>query len=172
MPASTTEPVTVWRQFPAQAWPAVPVMDVNVLGIVRVSRAAMPHLRLSISAAIVNVDFIAGTAGRPERALYSASKGAVHASTRAMAADHPDEVAIAVAYLAGPRSGLTTGLTLAVDGGCHSCDGSPGRSPAWARRPRGTHRVTSPHRWTRTPSASKRAAFARAALSAVCASGA
>jgi 2-keto-3-deoxy-L-fuconate dehydrogenase len=63
------------------------VMEVNVLGIVRVSRAAIQHLKNSGSAAIVNVGSIAASIGLPERALYSASKGAVHALTRAMAAD-------------------------------------------------------------------------------------
>ncbi|WP_062349767.1 SDR family NAD(P)-dependent oxidoreductase [Herbidospora yilanensis] len=141
------------------------VLDLNVLGIVRMSRAALPHLRTSPSAAIVNVCSIAATAGLPQRALYSASKGAVLALTRAMAADHvregvrvncvtpgtvdtpwvgrlldaaPDpeaeraalrarqphgrlvaaeEVAHAVAYLAGPASGSTIGVELPVDGG-------------------------------------------------------
>jgi NAD(P)-dependent dehydrogenase (short-subunit alcohol dehydrogenase family) len=141
------------------------VFDVNVLGMVRTTRAALPHLRKSGAAAIVNTGSIAATAGLPQRALYSASKGAVHALTRAMAADHlregirvncvapgtadtpwigrllataadpeaeraalnarqphgrlvaADEVATAVAYLASPRSGSTTGVALAVDGG-------------------------------------------------------
>ncbi|MFC9560441.1 SDR family NAD(P)-dependent oxidoreductase [Agromyces sp. NPDC056965] len=64
------------------------VLDINVLGMMRVARAALPHLRESPSAAIVNTASIAATAGLPERALYSASKGAVSALTRAMAADH------------------------------------------------------------------------------------
>ena len=64
------------------------VLDVNLLGMVRVSRAAIPHLRNSPAAAIVNTGSIAATAGLPQRALYSASKGAVLALTRAMAADH------------------------------------------------------------------------------------
>ena len=141
------------------------VLDVNVLGIVRLSRAALPHLRRSPSAAIVNTGSIAATAGLPQRAAYTASKGAVLALTRAMAADHlpegirvncvnpgtadtpwverlleaaddpeaeraalenrqphgrlvsAQEVATAVAYLASPRSGSTTGIGLAVDGG-------------------------------------------------------
>jgi NAD(P)-dependent dehydrogenase (short-subunit alcohol dehydrogenase family) len=147
----------------AQEW--LRVLSVNVLGIVRCSRAALPALRRSPSAAIVNTGSVAATAGLPQRALYSASKGAVHALTRAMAADHlaegvrvncvapgtadtpwigrllaraddPDaeraalearqphgrlvsaeEVATAVAYLASPRSGSTTGTVLHVDGG-------------------------------------------------------
>jgi 2-keto-3-deoxy-L-fuconate dehydrogenase len=141
------------------------VLDVNLLGMVRTSRAALPALRRSPSAAIVNTGSVAATAGLPQRALYSATKGAVLALTRAMAADHlhegirvncvnpgtadtpwigrlldraddpaaeraalearqphgrlvtPEEVALAVAYLAGPRSGSTTGTAIAVDGG-------------------------------------------------------
>ncbi|SMG48100.1 SDR family NAD(P)-dependent oxidoreductase [Agreia pratensis] len=64
------------------------VLNVNVVGIARVSRAALPHLRGSSSAAIVNTCSVAATAGLPQRALYTASKGAVLSLTRAMAADH------------------------------------------------------------------------------------
>jgi 2-keto-3-deoxy-L-fuconate dehydrogenase len=64
------------------------VFDVNVQGMVRVSRAALPHLRESSHAAIVNTCSIAATAGLPQRALYSATKGAVLSLTQAMAADH------------------------------------------------------------------------------------
>jgi NAD(P)-dependent dehydrogenase (short-subunit alcohol dehydrogenase family) len=67
------------------------VLDVNVLGIVRTSRAALPYLRASAHAAIVNTCSIAATAGLPQRALYSASKGAVLSLTLAMAADHVRE---------------------------------------------------------------------------------
>ncbi|WP_199432349.1 SDR family NAD(P)-dependent oxidoreductase [Qaidamihabitans albus] len=67
------------------------VLDVNVLGMMRMARAALPHLRRSPAAAIVNTGSIAATAGLPQRALYSASKGAVLAMTRAMAADHLPE---------------------------------------------------------------------------------
>lgn len=141
------------------------VWDINVVGMVRVARAAMPHLRKSSAAAIVNTSSIAATAGLPQRALYSATKGAVLSLTQAMAADHlregirvnavnpgtadtpwigrlmdsspdpiaeraalnarqphgrlvsADEVAGAVAYLASPLSGSTTGTSIAVDGG-------------------------------------------------------
>jgi 2-keto-3-deoxy-L-fuconate dehydrogenase len=63
------------------------VLDVNVLGTVRITRAALPALRKSRHAAIVNMCSIAATAGLPQRALYSASKGAVLSLTMAMAAD-------------------------------------------------------------------------------------
>jgi 2-keto-3-deoxy-L-fuconate dehydrogenase len=67
------------------------VLDVNVVGMVRVSRAALPYLRRSGSAAIVNTCSVAAHAGLPNRALYSASKGAVQSLTLAMAADHLSE---------------------------------------------------------------------------------
>jgi len=145
------------------------VLDVNVLGIVRTTRAALPLLREAARdrghAAIVNTCSVAATAGLPQRALYCASKGAVYSLTLAMAADHvaegirvncvnpgtadtpwvsrlldaapdpaaeraalnarqpmgrlvsADEVAAAIAYLASPLAGATTGTALAVDGG-------------------------------------------------------
>ncbi|WP_026553634.1 SDR family oxidoreductase [Arthrobacter sp. H20] len=67
------------------------VLNINVVGIARVSRAALPHLRESRCPAIVNTSSVAATHGLPQRALYSASKGAVSALTRAMAADHMRE---------------------------------------------------------------------------------
>jgi 2-keto-3-deoxy-L-fuconate dehydrogenase len=62
--------------------------EVNVLGTVRVSRAALPALRRSEHAVIVNTCSVAAMVGLPVRAAYSASKGAVLSLTLAMAADH------------------------------------------------------------------------------------
>ena len=71
------------------------VFDVNVVGMVRLARAALPHLKNSPSAAIVNTCSIAAWAGLPSRALYSASKGAVLSLTLAMATDHlPDRIRV------------------------------------------------------------------------------
>ena len=63
------------------------VMNVNVLGIVRTSKSALPLLRKSKSAAIVNTCSVVATVGLPNRAIYSASKGAVLSLTLAMASD-------------------------------------------------------------------------------------
>ena len=141
------------------------VLDVNVVGMARVSAAALPWLRKSSAAAIVNTCSVGALNGLPERAVYNASKGAVLSLTYAMATDHvregirvncvcpgttstpwvdrllaqaddpaaerralearqamgrlvtPEEIAWAIAYLASPRSGSTTGTSLDVDGG-------------------------------------------------------
>lgn len=63
------------------------VYDTNVVGTARVSARALPLLRSSSSASIVNICSIAATVGLPDRAVYSASKGAVLSLTKAMAAD-------------------------------------------------------------------------------------
>lgn len=64
------------------------VLNVNVIGTARVSRSAIPLLRKSKHPAIVNTASIAATDGIPNRAAYSASKGAVLTLTLAMATDH------------------------------------------------------------------------------------
>ncbi|MFF0700011.1 SDR family NAD(P)-dependent oxidoreductase [Streptomyces tendae] len=64
------------------------VLDVNVTGIARITTAALPHLRRSSHASVVNLCSAVAFVGVRQRALYSASKGAVHALTLAMAADH------------------------------------------------------------------------------------
>jgi len=67
------------------------VLDVNVVGMARVTRAALPHLRRSPAASVVCTSSVVAVVGVPSRALYSASKGAVLALALAMAADHVHE---------------------------------------------------------------------------------
>ena len=63
------------------------VIDINLMGVVRMSRSALPHLRRSAHGAIVNIASCLAQTGLAKRALYSATKGGVEALTRAMAAD-------------------------------------------------------------------------------------
>lgn len=63
------------------------VFNVNVFGTGRMSAAAMPLLKASQQAAIVNTCSLVATAGVPNRAVYGASKGAIYALTLAMAVD-------------------------------------------------------------------------------------
>lgn len=64
------------------------VLDTNVMGTVRVTQAVVPHLLKNPDSAIVNVASVVATTGFPNRALYSASKGAIVSLTLAMAADY------------------------------------------------------------------------------------
>lgn len=64
------------------------LFEVNVFGVMRVTRAALPALRESAHASIVNVASFVALTGAPRRAAYGASKGAVFALTKALAADH------------------------------------------------------------------------------------
>lgn len=64
------------------------VLDVNVVSMARVTAYALPLLRRSPSAAVVNVSSVVAHVGVKNRALYAATKGAVSALTLAMAADH------------------------------------------------------------------------------------
>jgi NAD(P)-dependent dehydrogenase (short-subunit alcohol dehydrogenase family) len=64
------------------------LFEVNVLGTMRVTRACLPALRLSSHAAIVNLASFVAQTGAPRRAAYGASKGAIFALTKALAADH------------------------------------------------------------------------------------
>ncbi len=144
------------------------VFDINVLGAVRVTRAALPYLRESSSASVINMCSAAAIVGLSRRALYGAVKGALTSLTLQQAADHlregirfnavhpgtadtpwvqrlldqaddpvreraqlearqphgrlvaPAEIAEAVAYLASPLAGSTTGTAVTVDGGLTS----------------------------------------------------
>lgn len=64
------------------------VIDINIMGIVRVSRACLPHLRKSTHGSIANIASALASIGMAKRALYSTTKGAVQSLTRAMAADY------------------------------------------------------------------------------------
>ncbi len=60
------------------------VFDTNVFGVLRVTRAVVPHMRAQHSGRIVNVGSLAGIVASPFRGIYSASKAAVEAITDAM----------------------------------------------------------------------------------------
>jgi len=63
------------------------VFNVNVFGTARVVKQFYPFLVSSPHPAIVNTCSVASPVGIPQRAVYSASKGALESLTRAMAAD-------------------------------------------------------------------------------------
>ena len=66
------------------------VFAVNVFGLAYLSAAVIPGMRKHRSGVIVNTCSVVAEVGLVERAVYGASKGAVHALTQAMAADEVD----------------------------------------------------------------------------------
>lgn len=84
------------------------LMEINFHGVVRMTRAFLPHLRRSDEARIVNVSSIYGIVAPPGQAAYSASKFAVRGFSNALRHElegssvgvsvvHPGGVATAIA---------------------------------------------------------------------------
>jgi NAD(P)-dependent dehydrogenase (short-subunit alcohol dehydrogenase family) len=63
------------------------VLDINVLGTFRFTKAAVPALAAANGSAIVNLSSVAGTAGSPLLTAYCASKGAVIRFTESAAVE-------------------------------------------------------------------------------------
>ena len=67
------------------------IFAVNVTGTFLTSKYALPLLRKSSGASVINFGSYDGFIADPGLAAYCATKGAVHALTRAMACDHGPE---------------------------------------------------------------------------------
>jgi glucose 1-dehydrogenase len=67
------------------------IFDLNMKGYFFCARAALPHLRRSPHAAILNITSVHGSAGFPGHAVYAATKGAIIAFTRTLAIDLASE---------------------------------------------------------------------------------
>ena len=67
------------------------IFAINVTGTFLTSRYALPLLRKSDGASLINFGSYDGYIADPGLAAYCATKGAVHALTRAMACDHGPE---------------------------------------------------------------------------------
>ena len=67
------------------------IFAINVTGMFLTSKYALPLLRKSAGASIINFGSYDGYIADPGLAAYCATKGAVHALTRAMACDHGPE---------------------------------------------------------------------------------
>ncbi|MBH0187841.1 MAG: SDR family oxidoreductase [Nitrospira sp.] len=64
------------------------VLDVNLTGVFRMTRAAVPEMLKRGQGSIVNISSIASLVGIPYLPAYAASKGALDALTRAIAIDY------------------------------------------------------------------------------------
>ena len=67
------------------------VLDVNLTGVFRMTRAALPQMLKQGKGAVVNISSIASLVGLPALPAYAASKGALDAMTRAIAVDYAKE---------------------------------------------------------------------------------
>ncbi len=91
------------------------IVDVNLKGTFLMSRAVLPHMIEAGGGSIVNIGSGAGY-GKPNMAVYSASKGAIVALSTAMAYDHfHDHVRVNVAIPGG--GGIVSGMSVGRMGG-------------------------------------------------------
>ena len=65
------------------------IMDVNLMGVIRVTKAVLPHMRKARSGHIVNISSVGGLVGQPFNEIYCASKFALEGYTEAMASYMP-----------------------------------------------------------------------------------
>ena len=64
-----------------------PMFETNVFGLIRVTKAVIPHLRKQCSGTVVNISSIGGLVGGPGWGYYNATKFAVEGLTQALAAE-------------------------------------------------------------------------------------
>ncbi len=62
-------------------------LDVNLFGALRLIRAALPHLKASSSASVVNVNSMVVRKPLPNQSAYVASKGALSAASKSLAVE-------------------------------------------------------------------------------------
>jgi NAD(P)-dependent dehydrogenase (short-subunit alcohol dehydrogenase family) len=67
------------------------IIDVNLTGVFRMTRAVLPQMLKQAKGAIINISSIASLVGLPTLSAYAASKGALDALTRALAVDYAKE---------------------------------------------------------------------------------
>ena len=62
------------------------VLDTNVVGVIRMTKAVLPHMRAQGSGRIINVSSVLGVAPQPFMAIYVASKHAIEGYSESL--DH------------------------------------------------------------------------------------
>ncbi|MEU2608422.1 SDR family oxidoreductase [Streptomyces albus] len=74
------------------------MLEVNVLGLLAVTRAAIPHLRAGVHPLIVNISSMGGRrVAQPAQGVYAGTKHAVHAVSDALRRElHPDGIRVTV----------------------------------------------------------------------------
>ncbi len=61
------------------------ILDINYMGVVRCTKAVMPHMRKARSGHVINISSVCGLVGQPFNEVYCAAKFAVEGLTESMA---------------------------------------------------------------------------------------
>ena len=86
------------------------MMEVNVMGMMLVSRLVIPHMKKRAQGLIVNIGSQAGLRGRAERTLYGASKWAVTGFTKSLQLElAPHGIRVTAIYPGKLNTGLIPG---------------------------------------------------------------
>jgi len=95
------------------------IFDVNVLAAINVVKSVLPLMRKQRSGYIINVGSVAGFAGAPGWAVYSATKAAITAFSEVLALDIKEfDIKVTVVEPSGFRTGFLTENSLAnIDSG-------------------------------------------------------
>jgi len=76
----------LFEQFPDATVRAM--YDTNVFGLMNVTRAVLPHMRLRNDGCVINVTSLSGLLGTPTSSVYSSTKFAVEGLTEALALEY------------------------------------------------------------------------------------
>ena len=77
-------------------------LDVNVIGLIKLTQAFLGQLKSKESAAIVNISSVAGLANMPSIGTYSASKAIVHSITQGIRGELASENILVAGVYPGP----------------------------------------------------------------------
>ncbi|MBQ9393397.1 MAG: SDR family NAD(P)-dependent oxidoreductase, partial [Oscillospiraceae bacterium] len=92
-------------------------LDVNFWGMVRVTRAVLPHMRVQGSGRIVNTSSVAAVTPIPFQTYYSVSKAAINSFTMSVANEvRPYGVTVCAVMPGDTRTGFTDARARSVAG--------------------------------------------------------
>jgi short-subunit dehydrogenase len=91
------------------------IFSVNVLALIEVTKRVIPLMREQTSGYIINIGSVAGFAGAPGWAIYSATKAAIAAFSEVLALEVKEfGIKVTVVEPSGFRTGFLTGNSLAL----------------------------------------------------------
>lgn len=81
------------------------IIDVNVMGTIHVSKAALPYLKKRKAGNLIQIISTAGLRGKKHEAVYSASKFAVRGLTESLQKEYKDtSISVTAVYMGGMKT--------------------------------------------------------------------